>query len=118
MLTISNTFKTLATFIRCLTVFGCAWIVYLIFNSIGEHFGIAQFLDYLQKQGILSIVLNILFLLFGISGFISGYKSRSLMKRKTLRFVPRIKELEKIIDEKRSSSGIKETGDTQEGDKI
>ena len=54
--------------------------------------------------------------IFGLLGAGYGFGERKFRQRKTKRMASRIGELESFIDPKRSSSGLKKTGETREGD--
>ena len=59
-----------------------------------------------------------IFALFGLSGVSYGLKERRLRRQKTEEMASHIEHLEKIIDPKRTSSGLTPKGTTRPEDKI
>lgn len=84
-------------------------------DSFGTHFAgeVTEF----YSEGFIKVTLHLTFLGVGTLGIVYG-KRQSILRKNTIeRLQSRIQELEKRIDENRSSSGLTSRGDTNPRDR-
>jgi len=92
---------------------------WLIVDSIGEHFGgkTTLFGFIIETLGKIEITSKVS-ILFGFMCLIYGLVQRRLRMRTVERLQSRNQELEKLIDPKRSTSGLTPMGESQPEDRL